>query len=77
MFLDVFSCTKYCLSLSMHSKLLSSPPGYVPIETKVIALNPDWMMQRVQHHHWHEELLSFTSFQHSCLLFHHVLVSSD
>lgn len=42
--LDLFCCTKYCLSLTMHSKLLSSPPGYIPIETKVIALNPDLMM---------------------------------
>lgn len=77
MVLDLFSCIEYFLSLTMHSKLRSSPPGYIPIKTKVIALNPDWMMQRVQDHHWHKELLSFTSFQHSYLLFHHLPVSSD
>lgn len=41
MVLDLFSCIEYFLSLTMHSKLRSSPLGYIPIETKVIALNPD------------------------------------
>lgn len=53
----------------MHSKLWSSSLGYIPIETKVIALNPDLMVQRVQQHHWHKELLFFPSFHYSGLFF--------
>lgn len=62
MHLDFFSCTKCCLFLTLHSKLWSSL-GYIPIDNKVIVLNPNFMMQKVQHLHWHKELLLFTSFQ--------------
>lgn len=62
MHLDLFSCTKYCLSLTLHSKLWSSL-RCIPIDSKVIVLNSNFMMQKVQHLHCHKELLLFTSFQ--------------
>lgn len=35
----------------------------IPTDTKVIVLNPKFMLQKVQQLHWHKELLLFTSFQ--------------
>lgn len=35
--------------------------GYIPI--KMIVLNPNFMIQKVQHLYWHKELFLFTSFQ--------------
>lgn len=51
------------LPLSDIAQQVVNSLGYIPIDTKVMVLNPNFMMQKVQRLHWHRELLLLISFQ--------------